>query len=280
MTSSFSSRRVLRLLVGGAVVVGLLDLVQFILGSELRGAPTTWSLLWNAIGGQFLPWCWLAALLPAVVWAADRWPLDGGRWRSGLMPHLAVMLGFALLHIAGAIVITAITSSSPVDLEFLSLKLLLFRFPIDVLAYWCAVGVTHAARATAAAHDKEQRAARLEASLIQVKLGALRDRLDPHFFFNTLNAVNTLALRRDHDCVIRSVAAMSDLRRLTLAEGRGQEGPLVDELAFLDRYSEIEQLRFGDRLTLERAVDPAARDAIVPVMLIQPLVENAIRHGA
>jgi two-component system, LytTR family, sensor kinase len=279
-TLDFSPGRVLRLLVAGAIAVGALDALQFILGFELRGNQTTWHSVGYAVGTQFLPWCWLAALLPGVVWAAGRWPLDGGRWQESVGPHLAMMVCFALVQIAGAIAAGVAFGEQTVEAQVLSMKLLLFRFPVDVLAYWSAVGATQAARAAATARDREQRAARLEASLIQVKLGALRDRLNPHFVFNTLNAVSTLALRRDHAGVIRIVEAMSDLLRVTLAEGRGQEAPLEDELGLLDRYLEIEQLRFGDRLTLERSVDPAVVDALVPVMLIQPLVENAIRHGA
>jgi sensor histidine kinase YesM len=271
---------VVRLLIGVALIIGLLDTVQWLLGYSLRGVPTTWRSVADGFGNQFLPWCWLALLLVAVVRATVRWPIDGERWRANLAPHLVAMVIFALVHIAGAVIAGAVFATGPVDYRAFTLKLLLFRFPIDVLIYWSAVGVVQAARAAATAREREQRAARLEASLVEVELAALRDRLDPHFVFNTLNAVSTLALRRDHDGVIRIVEAMSDLLRVSLSEGRGQEAPLERELAFLDRYLEIEQLRFGDRLTVERSVAAGLERAVVPVMLIQPLVENAIRHGA
>jgi sensor histidine kinase YesM len=142
------------------------------------------------------------------------------------------------------------------------------------------VAVTHAARAGAVAREREQAAARLEASLAETRLAALRDRLNPHFVFNTLNAVTTLALREDHAGVIRTVDALSDLLRATLADRPGHEVPLEEELAFLDRYLEIERLRLGDRVDFVRQIDDSLRGAMVPVMLIQPLVENAVRHGA
>jgi len=148
------------------------------------------------------------------------------------------------------------------------------------VAYWGAVAVTHAARSGALAREREQAAVRLEASLAETRLAALRDRLNPHFVFNTLNAVTTLALRQDHGGVIRTVDALSDLLRATLADRKGQEVPLEEELAFLDRYLEIERLRLGNRVDFVREMDESLQGAMVPVMLIQPLVENAVRHGA
>ncbi|MEO8452650.1 MAG: histidine kinase, partial [Gemmatimonadota bacterium] len=272
------SRRVVWLLVLGAIGVGLLDTAQNQLGAELRGGHPS---LWFTIATQLLPWCWLAALLPAVVVVAHRWPVDENRWRRTLGIHLFAMTAFALLHIAGAVAAATIFyRDGAVDLAMLATKILFFRFPIDAMAYWGAVGVAHAARASAVAREREQAAVGLEASLAEARLSALRDRLNPHFVFNTLNAVTTLALREDHAGVIRTVDALSDLLRVTLAERRGQEVTLTEELAFLNRYLEIEQLRFGDRLSLGQAVDAGLLGALVPSMLIQPLVENAIRHGA
>jgi signal transduction histidine kinase len=272
-----ASSRVVWLLIAGAVGVGILDAIQWQLGNELRGnAPP----VWYTIATQLLPWIWLAALLPGVVWVANRWPLDGGAWRANLGWHLLATTVFAALQVSGSIAASAAFANTPVNLGGLATKLFLFRFPIDAMAYWAAVGAAHGARAAAVAREREQATARLEASLAEARLTALRDRLNPHFFFNTLNAVTTLALRRDHDGVIRTVDALGDLLRATLAERKGQEVALADELAFLDRYLEIEQLRFGDRLTIGRDVDSALLGAAVPAMLVQPLVENAIRHGA
>ena len=270
-------RRVLSLLIGGAIVSGILDTAQWQLGAEFRGAAGPLGL---AIATQFIPWCWLALLLPLVVAAAYRWPLDDGRWRRNLWPHVGATIAFSVVHIAGAVIVAGAFATEEVNYRFLTTKMFLFRLPIDALIYWAAVGLTHGARAAAIAREREKAAAQLEASLTENRLAALRDRLNPHFFFNALNAVSTLALRKDHDGVIRTVEAMSDLLRVTLDERRGQETTLDAELAFLDRYLEIEQLRFGDRLTLGREVEAGLPGAIVPVMLIQPLVENAIRHGA
>jgi two-component system LytT family sensor kinase len=270
-------RRITRLLVFGAIGIGLLDAIQFQLGAELRNDGGHYL---NNLAGQLLPWCWLAALLPGVVRMADRWPVDGDRWGRNVALHLVAMTAFVILHIAGAIVAGVAFGRGPVVLEAFAMKLLLFRFPIDALAYWGAVAVVQAGRAGALAREREQTAIRLEASLAETRLAALRDRLNPHFVFNTLNAVSTLALREDHAGVIRTVDALSDLLRATLAEGKGQEVTLAEELAFLDRYLEIERLRLGNRVTFVRRVDESLGGVMVPVMLLQPLVENAVRHGA
>ena len=275
--SATPTRRATRLLMLGAVLVGLLDTAQYQLGAELRGGAGPLGL---AIGAQLLPWVWLAALLPGVVWLAHRFPVDPERWRRSLGPHLAGMVGFALLQIAGTVALGVWFADGPVVVRFFATKVLLFRFPIDALAYWGAVGVVEAARATTRARERERQAVRLEASLSEARLAALRDRLHPHFVFNTLNAVSTLALRNDQAGVIHTIEALGDLLRSLLAEDRPEEVSLAEELALLDRYLEIERLRYGERLTLARDVDPAVLDARVPVMLIQPLVENAIRHGA
>jgi two-component sensor histidine kinase len=123
-----------------------------------------------------------------------------------------------------------------------------------------------------------RREARLEAQLAEARLDALRRQLDPHFLFNTLNAVSAL-VERDPRGVRRMIMRLSELLRHSF-EGRGEaEVPLRDELALLKRYVEIMQVRFQGRLTVQTRVDDRALDALVPSMILQPLVENAIKHG-
>jgi sensor histidine kinase YesM len=119
---------------------------------------------------------------------------------------------------------------------------------------------------------------RLEASLSRAKLDSLRMQLNPHFLFNTLNAISVMAMKGERQGVVRMLMLLSDLLRLSL-DNKQHVVALRDELEILDRYLEIENVRFRDRLTLERAIDPAVLDAEVPSLVLQPLVENAIRHG-
>ena len=124
-----------------------------------------------------------------------------------------------------------------------------------------------------------ERALRAEALAQQARLEALRLQINPHFLFNTLNAISTLVVEKRHDEAARMIARLSDFLRLSLSGSPRDEVPLADELDFVERYLEIERVRFGDRLSARFAVDDEARRVRVPVLILQPLVENAVRHA-
>jgi two-component system, LytTR family, sensor kinase len=149
---------------------------------------------------------------------------------------------------------------------------------MDLLAYAAIVGLAHSVHFYRRYREREHRALFLESSLAQSQLRTLRAQLQPHFLFNTLNAIATL-LRRDPRAAEATLTSLSELLRLTLGHSERQEMTLREELEFLNCYLEIQQTRFGDRLRFEQTVDPAALDCLVPTLLLQPLVENAIRHG-
>ena len=130
---------------------------------------------------------------------------------------------------------------------------------------------------TESAHH-EARAAELHAQLADARLEALRRQLDPHFLFNTLHSISAL-VERDPRGVRRMVGQLSDLLRRSMDDTAAPEIPLREELALLELYVDIMRIRFGDELTVEMHIDPQALDAMVPNMLLQPLVENAIKHG-
>jgi two-component sensor histidine kinase len=149
---------------------------------------------------------------------------------------------------------------------------------MDLLAYGAIIGLLHSIHFYRRFRERERRALVLESSLANARLDALRAQLHPHFLFNSLNAIAAL-LRRDPRLAEATLISLSDLLRLALSQAEKQEVTLREEMNFVDRYLEIQQTRFGDKLRLQRDVAPATLDCLVPTLLLQPLVENAIRHG-
>jgi two-component system LytT family sensor kinase len=221
---------------------------------------------WLETFAGWLPGFHIRALLsPFVLWLSSRWLLSGHPMRRSLL-HAALSVLFALTY-AGlhALVIGLFW---PHESQWrLFQKILLGDFTNGILAYWAVLLVGHALAA-----------ARLDARLRAAELETLRMQLNPHFLFNTLNTLGVL-MKEDTAEAGRLLVRLSDLLRSILAGNSSQQTDLRQELALLDNYLEIERSRFGDRLHIERHVDPQALDAKVPALLLQPIVENAIRHG-
>jgi LytS/YehU family sensor histidine kinase len=151
------------------------------------------------------------------------------------------------------------------------------RWQLNLAVYWVSVSLASAWRLRRRAAERERKALELTASLSQAKLEALRLQLQPHFLFNTLNAIATL-VHKDANAADEMITNLADLLRLVLAASQA-EVPLRSELELVDRYLAIEHVRLGERLRVERAIAPEALEAAVPPLMLQTLVENAVRHG-
>jgi two-component system LytT family sensor kinase len=234
---------------------------------------------------------YLSALLtPLIVWAGRRWPLEKQRLGRLLALHFLLSICWAVtrLTLEAGFHLTwnefwpiqpPITVTSEISLLFL------FGFHHAVIAYWVVLSIQTAMRYYARFQERAQaallsdlRASQLEAQVAQARLGTLKAQLQPHFLFNTLNAIVVLVRQQKGRQAEETLARFSDLLRAVLADMEAQEVSLARELEYLKLYLSIEQLRFSDRLRVEFDVDPELLDAAVPHMGLQPIVENAIRH--
>ena len=147
-----------------------------------------------------------------------------------------------------------------------------------LMTYAAIVGLSYALGYYRESQARALKAAQLETSLAEARLKTLEAELHPHFLFNTLHAISSL-IHTQPDSADRMISRLSDLLRITFARSGAARVPLQEELEFLQKYLEIEQTRFQDRLTVKFEIDPETLDAEVPRLILQPLVENAIKHG-
>jgi sensor histidine kinase YesM len=230
-------------------------------------------------GEAFTRWLSWAALAPLVAVLVRRWPLERATLARRLPLHVGAAILFAAVHsllmacVYGAFHLYPKTFSDALG------RLLMNFAAVNFVLYWAISGAFHAVRYHRELVQREQLAAALRASLTEARLDGLRAQLNPHFLFNTLNAISALALTGERERVVQTLSDLSDLLRVSLDRTLPQEIPLARELELLERYVAIQRTRFGDRLTFVLDVDDAARAALVPSMLLQPLVENALQHG-
>jgi hypothetical protein len=223
-------------------------------------------------------WMTFAALVPGVLFLAERWRLDRAPRGRALMIHGIGAVCFVTVHF-GAAALLHMNPQSDLRLADRFFAMLRNYAAGNFLQYWAVVGLFYAAHYYHEARQHEVRAAQLQADLNHARLQALRSQLNPHFLFNTLNTIFVLAQKNDQRAVMETLSRLSELLRATLDDRGPQEIPLGEEIRFLERYIEIQRTRFVDRLTVEYDIAPEAEDALVPRMVLQPILENAIRYG-
>lgn len=261
----------------GATLLGVFFATQNYIAMAYLGQPVSWL---RALAVALCDWYLWAAFTPLVVLLAGRLSWDRRNWPGRLGLHLLASTAFTMVHLAlFAVLVPRLGNfASEYSYSYVFRAFFDLKFSSDFLTYWMILGLVHARNYYAQYRDREVRAAQLETRLAQARLDLLKMRLHPHFLFNTLHAISTLT-HRNPALAERMISRLSDLLRMTLDSADVQEVPLQQELEFLQGYLEIEQMRFQERLTVHLEIDAAALDASVPNMLLQPLVENAVRHG-
>src|SRR5437762_5925531 len=259
-------------------LLGLFDASYSIIRYASAGDPVPW---YNLLAMCLALWyCW-AFLAVFVFRLARRYPFEGRTWPRRLALHLAASVFFAIVKMfLDYPIIKLFYCPEPDKLPLFRFLRMAFNshFHTYVLTYWAMLGVCHALEYHRKYRSRELKAARLETRLAQAQLHLLKMQLHPHFLFNTLNAISAL-IHRDVELADRMVARLGDLLRLTMDNAGTHEVVLAQELEFVEAYLEIERVRFGPRLTVRMEIEPETRGAWVPYLLLQPLVENALRHG-
>jgi len=228
-------------------------------------------------------WYVPAALIGPIFRIAARFRLDADRWIRSLAMHAAAAVMFSIVHVSAMMAVRVLLwpelrLMTPARWLSYIQDQYLRNLDWSLMTYAAVVGLSYALGYYRESQARALKAAHLETSLMEARLKTLEAELHPHFLFNTLHAISTL-VHTDPEAADRMISRLSDLLRLTFDRSGAAGVALKEELEFLQKYLEIEQIRFQDRLAVKFDIDPETLDTDVPRLILQPLVENAIKHG-
>lgn len=259
-----------------ALFTGLSALVYALMSGYGHGQPGGRPIAeWVANFATMLAdWYLWALFAPLVLWLGARISFTGRGWLRVVIPHLVLGVAIAFVKVTARYwigrAIPMLAQQWPGILDTL---------PTNALVYWSILGAGYALEYYRRFRDRELRAAHLESRLARAQLDVLRMQLHPHFLFNTLHTISVLVREGDNETADRVIARLSELLRLSIDLEATNEVPLSRELEILSAYLDIQQTRFQERLRVSIDVDATARGGLVPTLILQPLVENSIRHG-
>lgn len=258
--------------------MGLAFASQIYLQSNLLGHSITWG---EAIRDSLEEWYVYGALSFPVVWLARRFPPEGGRlWLTACI-HLGAALVFSLAYVLlGALVgqVDSMVTGESATYGEIFHPLLARTFPYNLLIYGVIISISHALDYYRKYHERTVQALELEKHLTDARLQALLHQLKPHFLFNTLNGIASL-MHTDVQAADRMLVCLAELLRVTMSHTGAPQTTLREEISFIERYLDIERIRFRSRLEVSIAIDEDAMEAQIPSLILQPVVENAVRHG-
>jgi two-component system, LytTR family, sensor kinase len=260
--------------------LGLFDAIQNVVVMHAEGMHHPWTRLFVALLLSWLPW---ALATPVVLRLQRLFPLH----RTSLVPwfiHGAACVSLAFVSGVWEAVLQKLLdpwASQSTALPFVTLALRKFYGELlsAVVLYSCILLVGYMLESRERLALQRTEAARLSEQLSKAQLNALRQQIEPHFLFNTLNAIAGLVREERNDAAVGMIAGLSDLLRHALKDSDKQEVPLEEELQFLQKYLDIQKIRFAERLQLSVDIDKEFFPARVPTLILQPIVENAVKHG-
>ena len=260
---------------------------------------------WSTLQGEADHSFWVNDFLPGLplylilnplrivlAWfMADRFRFDQGHWRRNGLVHLAASLTMAHVYLAARTVsslfVSPLLGGPPGELAGGVLPAIAEGYwralsndvQPSILWYWAVLGVYYAYHYYLESHEQRVRAAELQTNLMEARFERLRSQLSPHFLFNTLNTISVLALRGERESTTEALELLGNLLRTTLDDARPERVSVRQELEFIEQYLEIQRLRFSGRLTTNYDISPEVGGAAVPAMILQPIVENAVKYG-
>ena len=271
-----------------AIIFGFWTFFSFLYSNqiffEMLHSPGMNHSWWRITFWQLMVWYSWGCLSPLILSLGKRFPCEGPSWARGLLVHLTAGVIFSAVHTFAATSLKMLIQ--PFDMwsdthPFLTQYHIGLRnfFLFDFFVYWAILGVGYAFDYRERYREREAQAAQLKAQLAQAQLESLKMQLHPHFLFNTLHTIAGLVRSNERRPAVNMIAGLSDLLRHALDSADEQEVSLREEIKFIELYLDIQKVRFSDRLTVRMEIAPETLDALVPNLILQPLVENAIRHG-
>jgi two-component system, LytTR family, sensor kinase len=239
---------------------------------------------WTIVAWCTLCWLTCAFLTPAILYLGRKFPFERPHVLKSVAVHILGYLAFAAIQSTATIWLSQVINPyKPFNPPYIPwsqfYEWTLGQLVINLFAYGMIVMIGYALDYRDRFAERAKREAQLEALLSRAEVSSLKAQLRPHFLFNTLNGIVSLVRTKDTDAAEKMILHLSSMLRHSLDNSSLQETALSDELEFLNFYLQIEQTRFSDRLRFEIDVQPEALGAKVPSLILQPIVENAIRHG-
>jgi two-component system, LytTR family, sensor kinase len=274
----------LRWVFAAATLLGIFSALQSARLSTLNSKYPMSIEIGSLLYLNLIYWYIPASLSPIMFRLAHRFRVDGLNKVRAFAVHVAAALTYSAVHCAGMIaarfLLWWMSGEMPQIISFTSFVQRNFLTNLDwtLMTYTTIIALSYAMHYSRESHARAVKEAQLETRLVEARLRTLEAELHPHFLFNTLHAISSL-VHTNPDSADRMISRLSDLLRLTFDRSGSAGVSLQEELEFLQKYLEIEQTRFQDRLSVHFDIDPDTLDAEVPRLILQPLVENAIKHG-